>query len=233
VASAVVFLPAMRSSLLAVILVALAGCRPHGNTQNPKFAAAAEAHDPIAVYEALEAQIDAQTDKPSDREDAYALITSWEEDTAAYAFARAAIAGRLAENRGLQAGGLVTEAEAYARKAREKEPDFREGAATHLLGSLYVAAPSRLLKHGDSETGIELLEKEVEAHPERPIGQLRLASGYITLGDPDSAKEPLCAAKGMEDRLGAGDRRLLAKLIEEAGGGAALACPAPVGGAGE
>jgi len=231
--SAVVFLAAMRSSLLAAVLVALIGCRPHGNTANPKFAAAAESHDPIAVYEALEAQIDAGTASKADREDAYALITSWEEDTAAYAFARAAIAGRLAENRGAQAGGLVTEAEAYARKAREKEPDFREGAATQLLGSLYVAAPSRLLKHGDSETGIELLEKEVEAHPGRTIAQLRLASGYITLGDQDSAKEPLCAAKGAEDRLGAADRRLLAKLVEEAGGAEALACPAPVGGAGE
>ncbi|MCY1062967.1 hypothetical protein [Nannocystis sp. SCPEA4] len=223
----------MRSSLLAAALLALAACRPHGNASNPKFAAAAEGHDPIAVYEALEAQIDAGTATKEDREDAYALITSWEEDTAAYAFARAAIAGRLAENRGAQAGGLVTEAEAYARKAREKEPDFREGAATQLLGSLYVAAPSRLLKHGDSETGIELLEKEVEAHPGRAVAQLRLASGYITLGDQDSAKEPLCAAKGAEDRLGAGDRRLLAKLIEEAGGAEALACPAPVGGAGE
>lgn len=232
-ASAVVFLAAMRSSLLAVVLVALAGCRPHGDLHNPKFAAAAEAHDPIAVYESLEALIDAGTDTKTDREDAYALITSWEEDTAAYAFARAAIAGRLAENRGAQAGGLVTEAEAYARKARDKEPDFREGAATQLLGSLYVAAPSRLLKHGDSETGIELLEKEVEAHPGRPISQLRLASGYITLGDQDSAKEPLCAVKAAEAQLGAGDRRLLAKLIEEAGGAEALACAAPVGGAGE
>ncbi|MBZ5713315.1 tetratricopeptide repeat protein [Nannocystis pusilla] len=223
----------MRSSLLAAALLALAACRPHGNAANPKFAAAAEGRDPLAVYEALEAQIDAGTATKQDREDAYALITSWEEDTAAYAFARAAIAGRLAENRGAQAGGLVTEAEAYARKAREKEPDFREGAATQLLGSLYVAAPSRLLKHGDSETGIELLEQEVEAHPGRVVAQLRLASGYITLGDQDSAKEPLCAAKGAEDRLGAGDRRLLAKLIEEAGGAEALACPAPVGGAGE
>jgi tetratricopeptide (TPR) repeat protein len=226
VASAVVFLPAMRSTLLAAVLVALAGCRPHGTVNNPTFAASAEARDPIAVYEALEALIDAEKDTKADREDAYAVISSWEEETPAYAFARAAIAGRLAENRGLQAGGLVTEAEAYARKAREMEPDFREGSATRMLGTLYILAPSRLLKHGDSETGLEMLEEEVEAHPGRPVSRLRLAEGYIALGDPDPAKEHLCAAKAAESELGAGDRRLLAKLIEESGGVDALGCGA-------
>lgn len=211
---------------ILVALVALAACRPRGDAQNPNFAAAVEARDPIAVYEALERLIDAQKDTRADREDAYAVITSWEDDSPEYLFARAAIAGRLAENRGLQAGALVTEAEEYARRAREKDPDFREGSATRMLGTLYILAPSRLLKHGDSETGLEMLEEEVEAHPGRPVSRLRLAEGYIALGDPDPAKEHLCAAKAAESELGAGDRRLLAKLIEESGGVDALGCGA-------
>lgn len=221
---------------ILVALVALAGCRPRGgDVQNPNFAAATEARDPIAVYESLERLIDEQKDTKADREDAYALITSWEDDSPAYLFARAAIAGRLAENRGLQAGGLVTEAEAYARRAREKEPDFREGSATRMLGTLYVLAPGRLLKHGDSEVGLELLEKEVEAHPDRPVSRLRLAEAYIALGDPDPAREHLCAAKAAEATLSAGDRRLLARLVEESGGPDALGCAGESGpqGAGE
>lgn len=220
-----VFLAAMRRWILAAfVAVSAAGCRPKADTHNPNFAAAAEKRDPIAVYEALEALIDAQKDTKADREDAYALVQGWDDGSAAYAFARAAIAGRLAENRGLQAGGLVGEAEAYARRAREKEPDFREGSATRMLGTLYVLAPSRLLKHGDSEAGLELLEKEAAAHPERLVGRLRLAEAYLALGDPDPAKEHLCAAKKGEASLGAGDRRLLAKLVEDAGGQDELGC---------
>ncbi|HEY8380326.1 MAG TPA: hypothetical protein VIK91_27760 [Nannocystis sp.] len=210
---------------ILVALVALAACRPRGDAQNPNFAAAVEARDPIAVYEALERLIDAQKDTRADREDAYAVITSWEDDSPEYLFARAAIAGRLAENRGLQAGALVTEAEEYARRAREKDPDFREGSATRMLGTLYVMAPARLLKHGDSEAGLELLEEEVQAHPDRPVSRLRLAEAYVAFSDADSAREHLCAAKAAEASLSAGDRRLLERLIEEVGGAEALGCP--------
>lgn len=223
----------MRRWIVAFALVVLpAACRPSGSPQNPNYAGAAESRDAIKVYEALEALIDAQKDTKADREDAYALINGWDDGSVAYAFARAAIAGRLAENRGLQAGGLVTEAEEFARRAREKEPDFRDGSATRLLGTLYVLAPGRLLKHGDSEAGLELLEEEVKAHPERPISRLRLAEAYVALNEPESAREHLCAAKTAEPNLGAGDRRLLARLVEEVGGEGELGCAAPAGGAG-
>lgn len=216
--------------LAALVAVSSAGCRPSGDSQNPNFAAAAEQRDAIAVYEALEALIDAQKDGKQDREDAYALIQGWDDGSAAYAFARAAIAGRLAENRGLQAGGLVTEAESFARRCREKEPDFREGSATRLLGTLYVLAPSRLLKHGDSETGLSLLEDEVKAHPDRLISRLRLAEAFISLGDPDPSREHLCVVKQGEASLGAGDKRLLARLVGEVGGEDELGCAAPAAG---
>ena len=220
-----VWLAQMRRWILAALVaVSAAGCRPRGDTTNPNFAAASEKRDAIAVYEALEALIDGQKDTKADREDAYAMVQGWDDGSAAYAFARAAIAGRLAENRGVQAGGLVGEAEAFARRAREKEPDLREGSATRLLGTLYVLAPARLLKHGDSETGLELLEKEVEAHGDRLVSRLRLAEAYLALGDPDPATGHLCAVKKGEAGLSAGDRRLLAKLVGDAGGEAKLAC---------
>ena len=212
----------MRRTLLAAVLaavtitpVSLFGCKPHGgNLNNPNFAAAGS---PIEIHERLEALIDQEKDNKQDREDAYALVSRMTGETPADLFARAAIAGRLAENRGLQALGLVTETEDYARRCRATEPDFREGAATRLLGTLYVLAPANLVKHGDSETGLELLEQEATAHPERLVSRLRAAEAYIALNDPDPSREHLCVVKQGQDRLTAGDKRLLGKLLKDAG----------------
>jgi len=207
----------MRRMLLAAILVAASagmGCKPSADLNNPSFAGT---HSAFEVYERIEALIDAQKDNKQDREDAYALVVKQADTSPEYYFARAAVAGRLAENRGLQALGLVTETEDYARKVRAIDPDYREGAATRMLGTLYVLAPPSLVKHGDSETGLELLEAEVKAHPERLISRLRLAEAYIALGDPEPAKEHLCVVQRGEATLSAGDRRLLTKLVADSG----------------
>ncbi|MCA9657042.1 MAG: hypothetical protein KC486_01745 [Myxococcales bacterium] len=164
--------PLHRAALTICSLLALAACKP-GSTSGegpetvpPESGDAAQApaaKSPIAIYESLEASIAAGDDSRKVRDHALEEIRGVADDgTAAYAFSRAAIAGRVAEKRGLQAGELVSEAESWAIKAREREPDFREGAATRLLGTLYVMAPPRLVEHGDSETGLELLEAEVE-----------------------------------------------------------------------
>jgi tetratricopeptide (TPR) repeat protein len=203
--------------LLAAILAAASagpGCKPKADLNNPSFA---DTRSAVEVYERLEALIDAQKDTKQDREDAYALVLKQADTSPEYFFARAAVAGRLAENRGLQALGLVTETEDYARRVRAADPDFREGAATRMLGTLYVLAPPSLVKHGDSETGLELLEAEVKAHPDRLVSQLRLAEAYIALGDPEPAKDHLCIVRRSEARLSAGDRRLLGKLLADAG----------------
>ncbi len=207
----------MRRMLLAAILVAASagmGCKPSADLNNPSFAGT---HSAFEVYERIEALIDAQKDNKQDREDAYALVVKQADTSPEYYFARAAVAGRLAENRGLQALGLVTETEDYARKVRAIDPDYREGAATRMLGTLYVLAPPSLVKHGDSETGLELLEAEVKAHPERLISRLRLAEAYIALGDPEPAKEHLCVVQRGEATLSDGDRRLLTKLVADSG----------------
>lgn len=203
--------------LLAAILVAASagmGCKPSADLNNPSFAGT---HSAFEVYERIEALIDAQKDNKQDREDAYALVVKQADTSPEYYFARAAVAGRLAENRGLQALGLVTETEDYARKVRAIDPDYREGAATRMLGTLYVLAPPSLVKHGDSETGLELLEAEVKTHPERLISRLRLAEAYIALGDPEPAKEHLCVVQRGEATLSDGDRRLLTKLVADSG----------------
>lgn len=213
----------MRRSLLVAVLAVVAiapatvttGCKPHGgNLNNPAFADTTTA---IQIHERLEVLIDQQKDSKQDREDAYALVTKRTGTTPEDFFARAAVAGRLAENRGLQAMGLVTEAEDYARRCRAVDPDFREGAATRLLGSLYILAPANLVKHGDSETGLELLEKEVEAHPDRLVSRLRLADGYIALNDPDPSREHLCVVKQGQAGLTAADKRLFARLLQDSG----------------
>ncbi|HFE44775.1 MAG TPA: hypothetical protein ENJ18_04665 [Nannocystis exedens] len=189
--------------------------------------AAPEARSAISIYDALEAAIAAGNDSRALRDQAFAEIQGLADDgTAAYAFARAAVAGRVAEKRGLQAGGLVAEAETWARKAIEIEADFREGAATRMLGTLYVMAPPRMVEHGDSETGLEILEGEVEAHPDRLSGHIRLAEAYIALGDPEPGFPHLCAALLGRESLGVLDRGLLDRLVEEAGGEESLGCAA-------
>jgi hypothetical protein len=86
------------------------------------------------------------------------------EDTAASTFARAAVTGRLVQQKGLRAANLVPEIERFARRSRELDPDFRDGAATRLLGTLYVVAPATLLRHGDSEVGLAGKRHEAEIH---------------------------------------------------------------------
>ncbi len=218
----------------ALVGFALVACKPQSTTGAPETtppvegeAPAGEAPSALDIYDALEASIAAGEDSRSSRDDAYAQIMKIQDDgSAAYAFSRAAVAGRVAEKRGLQAGGLVAEAETYARRAREIEPDFREGAATRMLGTLYVMAPPRMVEHGDSESGLELLEEEVEAHPERLAGRVRLAEAYIALGDPEPALVHLCAALAGRDAIVGSERGLLDRLVHEAGGEESLGCAA-------
>jgi hypothetical protein len=45
------------------------------------------------------------------------------------------------------------------------DPKFRNDAASRLLGTMYVVAPSSFVEHGDSEQGLELLEGLVDEYP--------------------------------------------------------------------
>ena len=151
------------------------------------------------------------------REYAYQVIRAQKEDNAAYAFARAAVTGRLVQQRGLRGARQVGEVERWALRSRTLDPDFRDGAATRLLGTLYVIAPATFLDHGDSELGLEMLEQLVQEHPEVVENQLRLAEAYIALGDLDPAGPHLCACLAQRTALRRDDQQLLDQLVVTAG----------------
>ncbi len=224
----------LRTSLSAVFLFALAACKPGSSDllepePTPSDGdpgaqpVASTAPSPIEVYERLERRIHEGTATRADRETAYAAVEGVAPDMAEVAFARAAIAGRLAEDRGLRGLALVKEAERLASKSIEIDPAWRGGAARRLLGTLYVLAGQHT-EHGDSEEGLELLEELTEEFPDEPLNHLRLAEGYLALDDPDPALEHLCFVRAHADGLQAGDRRLLEQLVSQVGGEGALGC---------
>lgn len=193
------------------------GCTSSRGAVHPKLAAAADHKDVLEVSDSLEVLINDGQDTPADRQYAYDVVKLNTEDTAAATFARAAVMGRLVQQKGLASANLIPEIERNGRRSRELDPEFRNGAATRLLGTLYVMAPAVLLKHGNSESGLELLEDLAQTHPEVFENHLRLAEAYIALGDPDPAAPHLCACLAHEAMLKPDDRRLLQQLVNNTG----------------
>jgi len=172
----------------------------------------------LGLYDELEALIDQGSDTPADREFAYSSAVEVPDDGGpGTPFARAAVTGRLVQQRGLLAAGLLKDVERSAELSRARDPEFREGAATRLLGTLYVMAPASFVSHGNSEIGIELLEGLVATHPESLENHLRLAEGYLALGDTKPALPHLCLCLTKKEELRASDQRLLEQLVAGAG----------------
>jgi hypothetical protein len=207
---------ARRLAALASAWLALA-CATLRPQLSPRLEAAAKSGDALAVADALEALIGEGKDTAADREYAYQVVTRKEEDTAAYAFARATVTGRLVQERGLLGASLVSEVEKWAMRSRELDPGFRNGADTRLLGTLWVLAPASLLSHGDSERGLELLEALVKQYPDSAQDHLRLAEAYISLHDPEPAQPHLCFCLANEAALRGDEQRLLRQLLKVAG----------------
>jgi hypothetical protein len=204
------------AALLALLLAP--GCATlTGGSVSPELAAAAERGEALVTADTLEALIERDEDSRADREFAYELIRAVEEDTAAYAFARASVTGRLVQSRGLRGASQVGEVEKWALRSQTLDPDFRDGAATRLLGTLYVIAPATFLEQGDSELGLEMLEQLAQKHPSVPENQLRLAEAYIALGDSEPAAPHLCASLAQRDELRRDDQQLLDQLVATAG----------------
>lgn len=211
-----------------VLLLAL-GCRPSEGPAVPPDAGAVEARDALAVSDELEALV--EQGRASDEARVHALEqvrTIADDGSPGYAFARAAVAGRVAELRGVKAGKLVGEAEGFARKSIERDPEFRGRAASRMLGSLWVMAPPRLLEHGDSEKGLALLETLAKEQPDELLNHLRLAEAYVFLGDTEPAVPHLCIAAGGKATLRRDDQALLGRLMDEAADEEPIQCePAP------
>jgi hypothetical protein len=170
----------------------------------------------IQVADALEALV--ATDKASkpDRHYAYDRVKALPVVSAEDALARAMVAGRLAQVSGLSAPGLVAEVEQYARSSAELDPALRSGAARRMLGTLYVMAPASLLQHGDSEVGLELLQDVTRRFPDHVQNHLRLAEGYVALGDINPARPHLCYCKAHHGALRLDENKLLSELLEQA-----------------
>ncbi len=202
--------------LVAACLLLSSACAIRRSAVHPELIAVGDRQDALAVSDALEGLIAAGQDTPDDRKYAYDIVRAHTEDTAPSLFARAAVTGRLVQQKGLLAAHLVPEIERCARRSRELDPNFRGGAATRLLGTLYVMAPAMLLEHGNSEVGLQLLEGLVRVHPEVLENHLRLAEAYIALGDPAPAAPHLCRCLADQSALRPDDRRLLQQLIDDA-----------------
>ena len=170
----------------------------------------------LAVADALEALVARGADTNADRQYAYQRVRGLPGATAADALGRAVIAGRLAQISGLAAPGLIAEVERHARRSAELDPAFRAGAAQRLLGTLYVLAPAALLSHGESEAGLELLQGVVRRFPAHVPNRLRLAEGYVALGDPAPARPHLCYCVAHRAGLRPDEQKLLRELSEQA-----------------
>lgn len=194
------------------------GCATWGAPESVSPALASADGDALAVYEALEALIDEGRDSPADREFAYESVSKSRDDGGPETpFARAGVTGRLIQQQGLRAATLVSTVERAAIESRARDPEFRNGAATRLLGTLYVMAPAGLLSHGNSELGIELLEEVTAKHPDDLENHLRLAEAYLALGDTKPALPHLCLCLGEKMELRRSDQLLLDQLIVGAG----------------
>jgi tetratricopeptide repeat protein len=210
-------LPRRQLILDTVLLLAVHACATHRGTVHPDIAAAARAGNALALSDALEAQIAVGTDTPADRDYAFDAVQHEPDETAADLFARAAITGRYVQLRGLRAASQIKDIEREARRSRDLDPNFRDGAATRMLGTLYVTAPATLLDHGNSEEGLQLLEQLAAQRPDIPENHLRLAEAYITLGDPAPACPHLRRCVAEKSALRPDDQRLLDQLLGLAG----------------
>lgn len=169
----------------------------------------------VAVADALEALVARSADTHQDRQFAYQRVRNLAPKTAEDALGRAMIAGRLAQISGLSAPTLVHEVERFARQSAALDPTLRSAAAQRVLGTLYVMAPASLLSHGDSETGLELLQGVVKRFPDHVPNRLRLAEGYIALGDSEPARPLLCYCMAHRAALRPDEQKLLEDLRQQ------------------
>jgi hypothetical protein len=202
---------------VALALGGLPACSIVRTPTNPQLTAAAQGGDPLALSDALERLIDEGKATSTDRAYAYEVVKKVNANTAPTAYARASVTGRLVQDKGLRAANLIPDVEKYALVSREMDPEFRGGAATLLLGKLYVMAPATLLKRGDSETGLEMLEELNTEHPDMPETRLRLAEAYVTLHDPEPAAPHLCFLLEHKSELRPDDQQVLKDLLDDAG----------------
>jgi len=212
-------------ALAGVLMVlALSGCGPLKGLRVPLPTLGATT-DCLVISDELEALIEKGTVTSAARERAYERVRQNPCEGVGPSFGRAAVTGRIVQEKGLLAANLVRDVEFYARRSREIDPAFRDFASTRMLGTLYVFAPAALLKHGDSETGLEMLETLTREHPDVSENHLRLAEAYVALGDNAGARPHVCLCLTARTRLRRDDQALLNQLFAQlTAGGKSLGC---------
>ena len=89
-------------------------------------------------------------------------------------------------------------------------------------------ATAALLRHGDSENGLAMLETMTREHPDVPENHLRLAEAYVSLGDNGAARPEVYTSLAARTRLRRDDQGLLNQLFAQlTAGGKTLGCDAP------
>jgi tetratricopeptide (TPR) repeat protein len=213
------------SALAAFVLLMMTSCavllQPAGYEE---FMNSVKKGTAIQIYDQLEALVANGDDTKADRKVAYRAIRDKNENTAEFQFAWAGIAGRYVQYKGLLAANLLKDIEKHARKSLELDPNFRNGAAKRILGAMYVAAPSNLVEHGDSEVGLEMLEELVKQYPDDPENHFFLGEAYITLNDPAHAVPHLCYCLSVKSKMRKDEQLALANLFSDAG---VTECPGP------
>lgn len=208
-------------------LLLLSACRP-APVVTPEVSAAAEAQDPLAIADVVEAAVDAGTATPARRQGAYDQVfamTVGADKAAELALAKAMVAARLAEARGAAGLRFAKIAEVAARDSIALDPKLRDGAARGLLGALYVHAPAGTLRGGNSEQGLAMLKSLVQEFPDSRSAHLRLADAYVALGDDEGAYTSLCRLQPAQPELRPSERALFDELVEVTGGPETWECP--------
>lgn len=204
---------------LAVVALAAGagqGCAAHYEPLSSDASSTRGTLPALALADELNRLIAEDKATEADRRSAHDAASHLAVKNAEDALGQAMLAGRLAQVEGLAAPGLVRDVERFARLSAEFDPTLRFGAAWRILGTLYVMAPSALLDHGDSEAGLELLERVTRKWPKHPENHLRLAEAYLALGDAAPAPAHLCFCVANRTKLRQDDQRLLDELLKEA-----------------
>ncbi len=96
--------------------------------------------------------------------------------------------GQLIIHHPLKALKDLPRVERSLKKAVEGAPDFDKGGPLRVLGMLYVKAPAWPQGIGDSDKGLELLERAVQRHPDHPLNHFFLARALWDV-DGEAARE--------------------------------------------
>ena len=85
--------------------------------------------------------------------------------------------------------GIQREIEEAAEYLYDNHPDYESGLGHRILGGLYTQAPPWPAGVGDLEGAIEILEENMEEHPDSVLSQFLLGEAYLKMGYRTKAEQ--------------------------------------------